>query len=266
MTTCIHPPALVEPLLLRALDGDVDAATAAHLATCPHCRQALDQLAQEDRLLRQRLNADPCPPRATLAAWSDGELPDTVAAAVDAHATGCAVCRADLVELAAFRHAALDVAGAMDQALTALQPERRGMSSASGPAHNPLAGLRRVLAAFQAPQALPAALRSRGSTVAMTSSYSADEGRVIVSCVVRPGAMPGRYRLSGRVHGLDLRRIALRDATGLAVAEADLDDHGAFRLPELPGGPLLLRFDGPGLVLDLDRPVNLGPLDLGPVG
>ena len=33
MTTCIHPPALVEPLLLRALDGDVDAATAAHLAT-----------------------------------------------------------------------------------------------------------------------------------------------------------------------------------------------------------------------------------------
>lgn len=35
--------------------------------------------------------------------------------------------------------------------------------------------------------------------------------------------------------------------------------HVLLRLPELPGGPLLLRFDGPGLVLDLDRPVNLGP-------
>ena len=261
VTTCAQPPALEEALLLQALDGAADAATAAHLAACPHCRQALKGLAQEDRLLRGQLAGAPCPPRATLAAWSDGELPPAAAAAVDSHAAGCAVCRADLAELAAFRSEALNVAAEMDRALAALQPTRQRETASPSPAAGPLAGLRRLLAAFQPPQSLPAALRSRGGTVAVTSSFSADEGRVIVSCVVRPGTTSGRFRLSGRVHGVALTQVALRDAAGHLAAVADLDAHGAFQLPELPGGPCRLRFEGHGLVLELDRPVELGPVD-----
>lgn len=218
----------------------------------------MDRLSEDDRRLQRRLAGDPCPPRDTLAAWADGELPAAAAAALDAHAAGCAVCRADLAELAAFRVAALAVAGEMDQALAALRPDRAGRA-ADPPTSGPLAGLRRVLAVFQSPQAMPAALRSRGTVAAVASSFSADEGRVIVSCVVRPDATSGRFRLNGRAHGLALARLDLRDDAGRSLATADLDDHGAFQLRDLPGGPLWLRFEGPGLVLELDRPLNVGP-------
>lgn len=197
-----------------------------------------------------------CPSRETLAAWSDGDLPADRAAAVEAHTAGCAVCRADLAELAAFQSAALAAAAEMDRALAALRPDRRE-APASGEAGGPLAGLRRVLAVFRPPQAAPAAGRARGSGGAATCSYSADDGRVIVSCVVRPGAAPGGYRLSGRVHGLGLQQVAARDGAGRLLAEADLDAHGQFRLPELAGGPVWLRFAGSGQVLELDRPVDL---------
>lgn len=258
MTPCLHPPALGEVQLLQALDGAADAATASHLAACPHCRQALARLAEDDRLLRSRLAGDPCPSRDSLAAFADGELPPETAAVVDAHAAECAVCRADLAELAAFRDAALAVAGEMDRAMASLRPVR-GAIAAGDPATGPLNGLRRVLAVFQAPQAMPAALRSRGAVAAVASSFSADEGRVIISCVVRPDAIAGRFRLNGRAHGLALARVALRDEAGRSLATADLDDHGAFQMRDLPGGPHWLRFEGPGLVLELDRPVDLGP-------
>lgn len=260
MTTCLHPPALDAALLLQALDGEADAATTAHLAGCPHCRRALDHLAAAERRLRRRLAGDPCLPRETLAAWADGDLPAAEAVAVAAHSADCAVCRADLAELNAFRAEALAVAEATDRALAALRPERRRAEQGDAPA-GPLSGLRRLLAAFQPAQALPAALRSRGSIAAVASSFSADEGRVLVSCVVRPGSLEGRFRLSGRVHGLDLARVEARDSAGQALAAVDLDVHGAFQLPELRGGPLWLRFAGRGLVLELDQPVDLGTVD-----
>lgn len=258
MNPCVHPPALDEAQLLRALDGTTDDATAAHLADCPHCRQALEGLVQEDRRLRRRLAGNPCPPRDTLAAWADGELPAAAAAALDAHTAGCAVCRADLAELAAFRDEALAVAGEMDQAMAALRPDR-GATAASHPTAGPLAGLRRVLAVFHAPEAMPAALRSRGTVAAVASSFSADEGRVVVSCVVRPDATSGRFRVNGRAYGLALARVDLRDEAGRSLATANLGDHGTFQVRDLPGGPLWLRFEGPGLVLELDRPLDLGP-------
>jgi anti-sigma factor RsiW len=257
---CIHPPALDEALLLQALDGAADGPTAAHLADCPHCREALEALAQADRRLRRGLSGDPCPPRDALAAWADGDLPAAAAAAIDTHAAACAVCRADLAELAAFRDAALAVAGEMDQAVAALRPDR-GATAARPSTKGPLAGLRRLLAVFQPPQAMPAALRSRGTVSAVASSFSADDGRVIVSCVVRPDAMPGRYRLNGRAHGLALDRVALRDEAGRPLAAASLDDRGAFQLRDLPAGRHWLRFEGSGLVLELDRPVDLRPAD-----
>lgn len=197
-----------------------------------------------------------CPSRETLAAWSDGDLPADRAAAVESHTAGCAVCRADLAELAAFQSAALAAAAEMDRALATLRPARRDAPAREATA-GPLDGLRRVLAVFQSPQAAPAAGRARGGVIAATSSFSADEGRVIVSCVVRPGAAPGRYRLSGRVHGLGLQQVAARDGAGRLLAEADLDPHGQFKLPELAGGPVWLRFAGGGQVLELDRPVDL---------
>lgn len=151
--------------------------------------------------------------------------------------------------------------------------------AATGSWAGPLSGLRRVLASFQAPQPLPAGLRARGgagtrgqgagsvigskagSGGAQHCSFSADEGRVIISCAIRSDDETGRYRLNGRVHGLSPSAVQLQDEAGGLLARAELDANGAFQLTDLGGGRRLLRFDGPGLVLELDRAIEIGPME-----
>jgi hypothetical protein len=218
---------------------------------------------------------------------------------VAAHLPDCAVCRADLAELRAFQAEALDIAAQMDRDLAALRPDRSAQAAATGDAAKrlaregmsrdesaaareattaasagPLSGLRRVLAAFQPPRPLPATVRARGgggagsaassgarNSAAQHFSFSADDGQIIISCVIRPEDDPHRYRLGGRVHGLKPSAVQLLDEAGAVLSRAALDAHGAFQLSDLGGGRRRLRFDGPGLVLELDRAIEIGPVD-----
>ena len=56
-------------------------------------------------------------------------------------------------------------------------------------------------------------------------------------------------------------RTGMPFSAGRPLAAASLDDRGAFQLRDLPAGRHWLRFEGSGLVLELDRPVDLRPAD-----
>lgn len=260
MSACNRPPELADAQLLAVLDGDASAETRAHLADCGACRERLTVLASQERELMAALRDSGCPTPETLVDWSDARLAPAEAEAVAAHVDGCIVCRAELDDLAAFQAEALEIQRRMDRKLAAFHRERNPLQH--HPAHDggPLAGLRRVLAAAQAPGPLPVGQRARGEAGPLARSYRTDAGDIIVSCVVRPAAEPERYRLSGRVHGLGVTRLQLEDANGMPLAALALDRHGGFQVPDLPAGALRLRFDGPGLVLELDPPLEIGPV------
>ena len=260
MNACARPPALDDAKLLSALDGEAETETLAHLSACRSCRQRLDVLAAQDRGLRAALDEVSCPPHATLADWSVAALAAPAAERVAAHVAACAVCRAELDDLAAFEAEALAIQAAMDRDLAAFRRAPEPREAEAPRAAGPLAGLRRVLASVQASGPLPASLRARGKAGPATRSYSADAGRIIVSCVIRSETEPERFRLSGRVHGIAVTRVRLDRPSGARLAEIELDAHGSFQVPDLPAGALCLRFEGPGLVLELDPPLEIGPV------
>lgn len=269
--SCHRPPPPADDLLLAYLDGVADEALASHLAECPPCHARLRALRLAERALRGGGGDPSCPPRSALAAYAEAELPPDQTGRIGAHLEGCPVCRADLAELAGFTVQALAIAADLDRARAALRPRVGGEGRARAPDSkplggslaSPLAGLRRVLAAFQPLPPLAAGARERGGAADASRSFSAVAGEVIVTGTLRPQPEREGFRLSGRVHGLRPAWVSLRGAGGHSLARAELDQHGAFSLTDLPPGDAWLRFEGPGMVLELDGPVRIPGADAG---
>ena len=107
-STCTNPPELDERSLLLHLDGDAEPEIAAHLETCPHCRNRMLRLEEFQNSLRGRLHRIDCPPPLTLGEYQRGLLDPDARRHVATHVTGCPKCKAELARLAEFLETTAD--------------------------------------------------------------------------------------------------------------------------------------------------------------
>jgi hypothetical protein len=170
------PHAAEELLALYALEpAQVDASASAHIRTCARCRSEVSWLTQVLTAADGTRDRAACPEVEQLVAYALGELRGAKGQAIAGHLHSCVQCAADI-------------------ALT-----REQLSAASGPAHAPLAAIRRVLAALVTTQASPAlALRDATTDDTEPQVYAAEGLEVAVRRLV-DGAHRGQHLLVGAI-------------------------------------------------------------------
>ncbi len=102
MNSCISPPPPEPAALLRAVSGEGDPATTAHLAACPACLARAEALAQVERRLGGALFRAGCPSPEELAALAEGDLEPARQPVLVRHVAICPLCQRDQAEYMAF--------------------------------------------------------------------------------------------------------------------------------------------------------------------
>ena len=100
--TCISPPEPDEMLLMAFLDGEVDPNLALHLQQCTHCRERVETLRREQKLLTSHLFRISCPSSTELGEYHLRMLAPDQMLIVSQPLRECPYCAREIVQLKEF--------------------------------------------------------------------------------------------------------------------------------------------------------------------
>lgn len=216
---CIDPSAVSPDDLMAYADGEADARTSAHVASCSACAAQAGAYAQEQRVLLSRLYRVDCPSTLHLGELSLGLLDPDDALGVRAHLALCPHCRDEL--------AALDAA-LRDDPLAALAPAPGRLA-------------RIVARLLPAPAPGVAYAGVRGAAESSARTYEADGVTISLSVDPEGAGREQRMTLLGLVLDETGAELPVGDPVRLLrgdqpVTETTLDEMGNFALSNLDAG------------------------------
>ena len=249
MNRCIAPYEIQEGDLAAYLDGAASPQVVEHIARCPACARAVQELRAADAWLGAALYRDRCPSPLTLLEYQSGFLPPAERRQVADHLRTCAECQQELSELAT------------PVETPQRTPQPTVPVSRSGRQDKPFlqqlkAAGKRLLTAVQLPAPRPAAPAWRGEDQPVRI-YRAGAYRVVLS-VVPPLVGNGPCQIEGQIlHQEDVSSEPLRGTVqlwrqGKVWGQEAVDDLGFFALDNMPRGRYTLTLDLPemGIVVE----------------
>lgn len=231
---CRLPPPLTDEVLMRALDGEADAAAQQHLADCPGCTARLERIREFEMQLEANLSRQSCCTPDELSDYALGLAEEQQR--VQAHLATCANCRAELDDFRAF------------------------MEKSDDP--TPVAAIKPAASYRKAPvlerwtvQPLPGTAPAVRGKINRVIAAEADEGRIQIVVEVEPDA--NGVKLSGAVMADNQTEWAYALLTVMRrddlLALATLNPDGAFTCGPFPASPFNLQVtarNGATLVLE----------------
>ena len=100
--TCISPPEPDEMLLMAFLDGEADPNLALHLQQCTYCRERVQTLRREQKLLTSHLFRISCPSSTELGEYHLRMLPPDQMLVITQHLRECPYCTREIDQLKEF--------------------------------------------------------------------------------------------------------------------------------------------------------------------
>jgi hypothetical protein len=218
MMTCISPPEPEDRLLMAFLDGEADPETILHLKECQYCRDRVESLAREQKLLTSRFFRIKCPSATELGEYHLRVLTAPQMLMVSQHLRECPHCTQEIDQLKEFlSDLAPGTAGNPLQQAKVLIARLLGGGDQSSAMGEPAFALRGESEG-------PVIFEAEG-VVIILDMQPADEGKLNV---LGQNAADDQEEWTGAT--VTLQQIDESYTTYL-------DDLGAFRFEEIPSGP-----------------------------
>jgi anti-sigma factor RsiW len=212
----IHPGGVTSDDLIAFIDGEAPAEVVEHVRGCSTCGPLVGEYVETQSGLRARLRRFDCPPPHELGEYDLGLLGPEARTAVAAHVVDCPRCADELRQL-------------------------RDFLQIGAPAPvDPVARVRRLVAALLAPPGRGAYAALRGADDATPATYAA--GDVTITLEPVAGTRPGQAGLAGLAWREEAPPETLAGSIVVLVADdgttrtTALDDLGNFAFDDIPPG------------------------------
>lgn len=237
---CISPPEPPDSALLAYLDGIPDAELPSHLANCAYCRDRVEQLRQEESILKSALYRAACPEPGEISDYRLGLLDETSETSMARHLNDCPFCSTEL--------------SVLDNFMKELSSEKKaGIAQQVGARIRILVA--RLVEAGSAldlslgPSLAPAVAGIRGDSEVLRT-YKVDDLKIVLD-IQEDAEHPGKKSIAALLIGLDdldqLEAKVWKD--GIPLSTLPVAEHGGFYISELDQGVYEVLVSGPGVDL-----------------